>query len=309
MDIPKVSVVVVNWNTKKYLNDCLESIARTMSAIEYEVLVVDNNSADGSADMVASNFPGVKLIRNKENIGFAKANNIAISAGTGEYVLVLNPDTIVMPGAIGKMTEFMDSNQHVGACGPRIYDRKGNITQWRKRLPSLNRAFRTDSMLGRIFPLAGESPENEITPVSPVEVEWMHGCCMFIRRQTIKEVGLMEEKLFLTFEEQDWCLRMQQKGWKIYHVPAAEIVHYEGESRKQTTFLEDYLRVKRSQHVYFRKHFGLFPVMCLRGFIAMSSLLALLKWNILQVFRQKDPDVENKLKFYMQLFKVSIGLK
>ena len=310
MNPPKVSIIIVSWNTEKYLKSCLESVIRNVISIGYELFVVDNNSADASADMVASDFPSVKLIRNNANIGFARANNMAISASSGEYVLVLNPDTVVLPGAVEKMAEFMNGHPRVGVCGPKILDGSGRVDPWRREFPTLKRAFWRDSILGRLFPVSSTAvQQTDYSPDMPKQVDWIHGCCMFVRRKTIQEVGVMEQKLFLTFEEQDWCLRMYKNNWEAFYVPAAGIIHYGAESRKQISNLEDYLHTRRSEFVFIRKHYGMLSVLCLRCFVAFSSLMLMVKWLILCLAMHYSSLAVSKRNFYTSLFWVSIGYK
>jgi len=310
MNHPKVSIIIVSWNTEKYLKACLESITSNILALTCEIFVVDNNSRDGSAYMVASDFPAVKLIRNTANIGFARANNIAIALSSGSYVLVLNPDTGVPPGAVEKMTEFMERHPGVGACGPKILDGKGRPAPWKLRLATLRESFGRDTVLGKMFPqVFGRVQQTAICPDKPEKVEWIHGCCMLVRKKTIQEIGMMEEKLFLTFEEQDWCLRMHENNWETYYFPASEIIHYVGESRKQTSDLADHLHMRRSEYVFFRKRYGLLPVLCLRGFVSFSSLAILLKWIGVYIIRREKSSVLGKIRFYTALFWVSLGIE
>jgi len=231
----KLSIIIVNWNTKDLLNDCLSSIFEDMSAPALEVIVVDNDSGDGSAEMVKANYQKVVLIENRDNVGFARGNNQGISISKGEYILLLNPDTIVKSGALSSLISFAESSPRAGAVGVKLVDEFGNPQcsyGYFPRTLSLFFGFSVFfSKLGILKsfykPLGVLSCELD---AKPEEVEYVSGACMLVRSEVISEVGMLDEDYFTYFEETDWCYRIRRSGWQIFYYPEAEIVHFGGAS-------------------------------------------------------------------------------
>ncbi len=224
-----LSIVIVSWNTAPLLADCLRSLPAGADGQAAETIVVDNASADGSADLVAREFPQVRLIRNSENLGFGRANNQGLRASAGRYALLLNSDTVVKPGALSALVQYMDSNPAVGACSPRLVRPDGTPQPY---------AFGHDPTLTYLLRRA----VNQLLfrrylhdwAVSAVqEVDWVSGACLLARREAADRVGLLDENIFMYFEDNDWCLRLRQAGWKICYYPEAEVMHLGGQSLRQ----------------------------------------------------------------------------
>jgi GT2 family glycosyltransferase len=248
-----LSIIIVNWNTRDLLCQCLDSIARRVKGIEMEILVVDNGSTDGSVAAVREKFPGVRLIENPINMGFARANNQAISLSSGEYLLLLNPDTQVRGGAIEKMVAFMNNQPKTGIAGAQLLNPDGTKQNCIANFPSLATELLNKSLLRWLFP--EKFPGKETDYADPVEVDSVIGACMLVRREAVEQVGLLDEEYFLFLEETDWCYRIKKAGWKIYHIPQAEILHFQGksaEAEKGKARIEYY----RSRYHYFRKNKG-----------------------------------------------------
>jgi GT2 family glycosyltransferase len=251
---PDVSVVIVSYNTKAMLDACLRSVAAS-DGVALEVWVVDNASPDGSAAHVASAFPDVRLIRNRENRGFAAANNLAIAEARGRNVLLLNPDTLIQPGTIAMLAGFLDAQPQVGIVGPRVLNHDGSLQscgQWYPTLRDEILLSRNVRRLGRV--LLGEPPAPP-SATKETRVDWVDGCCLMIRRDALESIGPLDEQYFLYAEELDWCRTAKARGWQIATCPAAEMVHLQGQSSGQVkagalaALIEARLR-------YYRKHDG-----------------------------------------------------
>ena len=255
----KLSVVIVNYNVEHFLEQCLYSVRRAMQDIEGEVFVVDNNSVDGSLKMLAAKFPEVKVIANKDNVGFAKANNQAIRISTGEYVLLLNPDTVVEDDTFSKCIAFMDSHPDAGGLGVKMVDGKGQFLPESKRgLPTPMTAFYKIFGLSKLFPHSkrfskyhlGYLSENEVN-----SVDILAGAYMLMRRETLDKCGLLDETFFMYGEDIDLSYRITLAGYKNYYFPETRIIHYKGESTKKTSV--NYVLVfYKAMEIFAKKHFG-----------------------------------------------------
>ncbi len=255
----KLSVIIVNYNVEHFLEQCLNSVCRALHGIEGEVYVVDNDSVDGSLKMLAAKFPEVKVIANKNNVGFSRANNQAIRKSTGEYVLLLNPDTVVEDDTFSKTIAFMDSHPDAGGLGVKMLDGKGNFLPESKRgLPTPETAFYKMSGLAKLFPHSkrfahyymGHLPESETN-----EVEILAGAFMLLRRKALDEVGLLDETFFMYGEDIDMSYRITLGGFKNYYFPETRIIHYKGESTKKTSVNYVFVFYK-AMKIFAKKHFG-----------------------------------------------------
>ncbi len=254
----KLSIVIVNYNVKHFLEQCLKSVESAIPGIEAEVFVVDNNSVDGSCEMVSQKFPSVKLISNSENVGFSKANNQAIKASTGDYVLLLNPDTVVPEDCFAKLLQFAESQDRFGACGVHMVDGQGNFLPESKRgLPTPEVALYKMIGLNRLFPRSkkfgkyhlGYLPKNETN-----EVEILSGAFMFMKKSVLDEVGLLDETFFMYGEDIDLSYRITQAGYKNFYFADTSIIHYKGESTKRLS--TNYVRVFYNAMIIFaQKHY------------------------------------------------------
>ncbi len=227
-----LSIIIVSYNTKEVIRNCLSSIYKNPSEQPLEIIVVDNNSLDGSQDAIAQQFPGVILIRNSENVGFARANNQGIKISKGKYILILNPDTVIFQEALDRMIAFMEQNPDVGATTPKIWldERKTlqscilhpfTIENYIFAYSPLGRAFLHNWVLKKLW-----KKDIEIWfSKDPLEVDCIAGTCIMVRREVLKTVGLLDENFFMFFEDVDWCLRIKKAGWGLFLVPDAEIMH------------------------------------------------------------------------------------
>jgi O-antigen biosynthesis protein len=255
----KLTVVIVNYNVKYFLEQCLISVQKACEGITAEVYVVDNNSVDGSVAMVAEKFPWALLIANTENTGFSKANNQAMRLAKGEYVLLLNPDTVVQEDTFRKVVQFMDEHPDAGGLGVRMVDGKGNFLPESKRgLPTPAVAFYKIFGLSALFPKSprfGRYHLGNLSADETHEIEILSGAFMLMRKKTLDQVGLLDEAFFMYGEDIDLSWRIIQGGWKNYYYPDTRIIHYKGESTKKGSL--NYVYVFYNAMVIFAtKHFS-----------------------------------------------------
>jgi GT2 family glycosyltransferase len=320
MDITlaEISLIIVSYNTIDLLRDCLTSLMQTEGRA-CEIIVVDNASADGSAGMVRREFPGVVLIRNQQNSGFSKANNQGIRQAKGKYFLLLNSDTVARAGAIAAMAEFLGSHAAVGAVTckllnadgtiqPSISNRPGPLLLFFRllgvsRLISGDRVRRRLSLTYGFF--LGKTIRSYLTPYathdSPVEVENISGACLMLRREVVEQVGLLDEEFFMYFEDMDYCLRLQNAGWKMYYLPQGEIVHFAGMSsggRMRNYSVHSY----RAMFHFYKKHFSNAMVIFVRSMVvAASSVRWVWNWTRSKfskkpVYRQNELDLKQVIR-------------
>ena len=254
-----LSVIIVNYNVRHFLEQCLLSVEKALSGIDGEVWVVDNNSVDGSIEMVREKFPWVNLIENKKNAGFSAANNQAIRKSDAHYILLLNPDTVVEESTFTKSLQFMNDHPDAGALGVKMIDGKGRFLPESKRgLPTPEVAFYKIFGLQKLFsrsPRFGRYYLGHLDPESTNEVDVLSGAFMLLRNETLKKIGLLDEAFFMYGEDIDLSYRVTKGGWKNYYLPETRIIHYKGESTKKGSL--NYVKVFYNAMIIFaQKHFS-----------------------------------------------------
>ena len=271
-DLTELSIVVVSWNVRDLLRACLAALPR-----DAEVIVVDNASSDGSAAMVAAEFPTVRLVANQDNRGFTGGNNQGLALAQGRYVLLLNPDTLVQDNALETLVGFLDSHPATGVVGPQLRYADGSLQSSRRRFPTLATALLESTPLAWHWPfernrwaqryhMADRSADVE------QEVDWLVGAALLTRRKVLEQVGGFDEGYFMYSEELDWQRRVKAAGWKIVYVPEAVITHYEGKSSEQVIAAR-HIRFNKSKVRYFRKHHGAIQAQLLR--LALLAMFAI----------------------------------
>jgi GT2 family glycosyltransferase len=228
--VKDLSVIIVNWNTGALLRDCVESVYRETKRHSFEVIVVDNASSDDSLSLVESEFKAAVVIKNSKNLGFAKGNNIGVEAAEGKYVILLNPDTKVLYGALDKICNYLETAANdVGAAGPMLLNKDGSFqTEQGMRFPALGTAFAQYFFLSRIFGLPGIFMNRALKKTS--DVDWLCGACLASPRKIYKEMGGLDEKYFLYAEDMDICYRLREKGYRSVFLPGAAIMHISKQS-------------------------------------------------------------------------------
>lgn len=262
--MPDLSIIIVNWNTCQLLADCLNSIIDTAGNITYEIIVVDNGSTDGSQAMLARQFPQARLLQNRENVGFARANNQALAASRGRYALLLNSDALATPGSLQALVSLAGQQPRAGIVGARLVNPDGSFQASYTPFPTLWQEFLILSGLGRLFfgrwyPSRGPDADK-----GPQIVDYVEGACMLVRREAYESAGGLDEGYFMYAEEVDWCYTMRQKGWQVWYQPAAKIIHLGGASsagrrtRREADLYQSRVR-------FFRKHYGNTAAAALKG--------------------------------------------
>jgi len=279
----QLSIIIVNWNTRDFLAQCLDSVYDTASDLELEVIVVDNGSTDDSVDMLKVRFPWVHLIANEENVGFVKANNQAIAHCQGRYVLLLNSDTQVLPGSLVEIIQFMDKHPNAGIAGVRLLNPDGTFQASYTPFPTLWREFLILSGLGRwlvrpSFPGLGSQIEK-----GPQKIKgYMEGAFLTARREAVDQIGGLDEHIFMYAEDVDWCYRFQQTGWEVWYLPQAPIVHYGGQSSKKRRGRME-AELYRSRVYFFRKYYGQVAALGLKALIYALTLPKMFIHRLLRV--------------------------
>ncbi|MDI7259846.1 MAG: glycosyltransferase family 2 protein [Thermodesulfobacteriota bacterium] len=309
-----LSIIIVNWNTKEYLLQCLGSIFNVGQNFSWEVIVVDNASQDGSEAEAKKKFPTIQLIENEENLGFAKATNQGLRKAEGRYLLLLNPDTQVKEGALERLIVFMDVCPEAGVVGPQLLNSDGSKQNSIANFPSVGTELLNKSLLRWLFP--SRFPGKGENYLEPIEVESVIGACMMVRREAMEEVGVLDEDYFLFFEETDWCFQIKKAGWKIYHLPHAEVYHLQGKSaekEKKKAKVEYY----RSRYQFFKKNRGglqwsilligliikLMAEFVLMGMVNLLTGFAVKKW------RKRFSVYAYLLSWHLRFCPEGIGLK
>jgi len=284
-----LSICIVNYNAQEYLHPCLRSIFEHPPAARFEAIVVDNGSSDGSVDMILTQYRQVRLICNKENMGFSRGNNIALRVARGKYLLWLNNDTVVLPGALDALVRFLEGHPEVGIVGPKVLNSDGTMQlQCRRGLPTPWAAFGYFTGLSRLFPknalftgyLLTHLDEEKITSVDAVS-----GACLMARREVLNQVGYLDETFFMFADDIDWCWRAKKAGWQVVYFPGARIVHYGGRGGTLSRPLRTTGEFYRSMWAFYRKHLAChypFPVGWL---VRLGIELKLLLASALNLFR------------------------
>ena len=258
-----ISVIIVNYNVREFLNNALISLFKALERYSSEVFVVDNASDDGSVELIQKNFPNVHLIVNTENLGFAKANNQALKRSTGKYLLLINPDTLIQEDTFEKLIEFFTTHSDSGMVGCKILNPDGSLQlPCRRSFPTPWVAFTKTFGLSTLFPNSKLFARYNLTYLNPdetCEVDAVSGSFMMITREVYEKIGGLDETFFMYGEDLDWCFRVQQSGWKVNYVPTTSIIHYKGESTKRSDI--DELKVfYNAMRLFVRKHHTGSPV-------------------------------------------------
>jgi hypothetical protein len=241
-----LSVIVVNWNVRDLLQRAITSVYTSWGEQSgLEIIVVDNASRDDSVAMLHADFPDVQVIANTENRGFTGGNNQGLAAATGNFLLLLNPDTEVVEDALPRMVAYLKSHPDAGMIGPQLLNPDGSVQSSRRRFPTLPVLFLESTWLEKLAPrkllrhyYAQEQPDNLVQ-----DADWITGAAMLTRHETFAQVGGMDEGFFMYSEELDWCRRIREAGWRVVYFPEARIIHHEGKSSEQ---------VVPARHIYFQ---------------------------------------------------------
>lgn len=289
-ELPILSVIIVNWNTRDLTAACLESVAaeiprlhrwfvedqQRVAQIEtiVQTIVVDNASHDGSVAALRAQFPWIQLVENPNNIGFAAANNQALADCRGDYVLLLNSDTVVLPGAFVELVAYLEAHPTVGAAGSRYFNPDGTLQPSCYPAPTVSRELWRLFHLDKLYPY-GIYRSDQWADDQPRQVDIVQGASLMIRRAIATELGLFDTDYFMYTEEVDLCRRIRLAGWQIVWVPQSTIIHYGGQSTQQVAQAM-FLQLYRSKILYFRKHHGRIATLLYKGVLMLATLARLL---------------------------------
>ena len=288
----KLSIIILCWNDRNVIIDCLESISSSTRSVEFEVIISDNGSTDGSVELIRSRFPWVKIVENGRNARFAKGNNVGIRASRGEYSLILNPDTLIHDGALDSIVSFADRRPDVGAFGCQVLNSDGSYQvsarpfasirgEWvaafyLRKLGHLHWWFKSDTYVG----WDGSSERT---------VDWLSGCFILVRTRLLNALGGFDERFFYYYEDMDLCRRIWQAGYSIVYTPEATITHLGGQSTKRRfTPLAFVLDSQTTRYLYYHKYYGKYGVYRARRVVIASLIIRWLGYRLKQVFRPID---------------------
>ncbi|MBS3782877.1 MAG: glycosyltransferase family 2 protein [Anaerolineae bacterium] len=269
-----LSIALVNWNNRDYLEQCLESIAAAHLALDYEIVVSDNGSIDGSLAMLARRYPEVTVVENGQNVGVARGNNQCIRHSTGRYIYILNNDTLVNRDSIMRMVTFLDAHPEAGAAGGNLLNPDGSFQASFWRFPTLLEEFLIVTHIGRAlnphFP-SHNGPGPDVRPV-----DWISSASIVVRRTAIEGIGLIDERYFIYSDETDWQYRLWQAGWKVYYLPDVTTVHHGGGSFKRGG--RRYTLVYRGRMLFARKHYTRLHSLIQRSMFAAAAVGRQMVW-------------------------------
>jgi GT2 family glycosyltransferase len=255
--VKQLDIIIVNYNSTDFLLKCLESIYRDIEEIPVNVFVFDNNSVD-NVRRVTWHYPDVRLTISNCNIGFARAVNACIAQGDSPYLLILNPDAVIMDGFFQSVLGYMDKNPQAGVLGPRVYNQDLTVQGSARSFPTpVTSLFGRNSILTRMFPNNRITRKNilhmDIQERTPVKVDWVSGACMMVRRQAVEDVGMLDENFFMYWEDADWCRRMGDKGWDVVYYPEASVIHCVGASSEKN-LIKSVVEFHKSVYYFYDKH-------------------------------------------------------
>jgi len=294
-----LTAIIVSWNTKDLLRQCVSAVFSSLEQLSFQVVVVDNASKDGSVEMLRESFPDVLLIENKENVGFARANNQAFKlAGNSKCVLLLNSDAILRSETIKTMLEFMETNEKAGAVAPALCYPDGGFQPGGGYIPSLQTAFNYFFFLSVLFPRTYRGLFVDQRKVKllgkPIRIDWVAGTCMLVRKEVIDSTGGFDESYFMYAEDAEWCGRIRKGGWDIYYLPYVEIVHYHGASTKDVSD-----RWLKALIAYMRAEKGVVQTLLFRLIAAGGFLLRSVFYFLASLFTQRKELMQRAYQMYI----------
>ena len=298
---PILSIVIVNYKQRDYTAQCLESLRAAAPALDHEIILVDNASADGSADWLAEHYPEVRLIRSPENRGIAGGNNLGIRAARGRYVLLLNNDTLVQPGTLEEAVAYLEAHPDVAGVGGNLLNPDGSFQSGCVDFHSLGQVFLIVTKLGPLFRRYYPSHPPADTPR---EVDWMSTAFMAFRREALEQVGLVDEEFFIYSDETDLQYRLRQAGWKIVYLPTLRTIHFGGKSlspwRRRHLFYRGLL-------LFFQKHLGPGHTVALRLLLAGTSVAKILLWSPVWLSPWTRERAQVELASNVRVLRLSLG--
>lgn len=286
-----ISICIVSFNTRELLRDCLKSIFSSPARHTFEVIIADNASTDGSLEMLAQEYPQVRVIQNPTNLGYTLPMNQVLQLAAGRFLMQLNPDTVLLPGLLDSLSDFLDSHPEVGICTPKVLNRDGSLQKQCRRSAArpwdavtyvlgLSALFPKSRLFGRY--LLTYLPEDQTS-----EVEAVSGSCMLIRREVIDQIGYLDEQFFAYQEDADFCFRAREAGWKIYYYPQAQVIHYGGRGGSRREPYRGIYNWHRSFYRYYRKNLARDYFFLLNWLVYLGIGIKLIVSLLVNLFRKE----------------------
>ncbi len=297
-EVSDMSIVLVCWNNKAYVEPCLESLYESDLNISFDVLVVDNGSTDGSQEMLRERYPSVALIQNDHNVGLAKACNQGIEATAGRYVLLLNNDTIVNGPSMERMVDFLDRTPEAAAVGGRLINPDGSLQATYSEFSSLWQELLIATRLGALiqpgYPAHKDDPQVR-------SVDWLSSACLLLRREALKEVGFLDEEYFIYGDEADLQYRLKRAGWKVYYLPQVTTIHYGGRSMDRWRRRR---MVYRGKILFFKKNYGALLTTALQVLLTMLTMAKLGVWALAMLLPGYRERAQKELQSNMEVVRM-----
>jgi GT2 family glycosyltransferase len=300
-----LSIALVNWNNRDYLEQCLRSIMAAELPVTYEIVVADHGSTDGSREMLRTQFPQVKVVANDENLGVARGNNQCIQNSTGRCIYILNNDTLVNRESILRMVRFLEEHAEAGAVGGNLLNPDGTLQASFCYFPTLWEEFQVVTHIGQ--------KRNPVFPCHPTagsetrEVDWLSSASILVRREAIEEIGLIDEEYFIYSDETDWQYRLWQAGWKVFYIPEVTTIHFGGGSFKPGD--RRYALVYRGRMLFARKHYGWAYSIAQRSLFALAAIGREIVWLVLLANRKWRAVSRKQLVSNWQTLRYCLQLK
>jgi GT2 family glycosyltransferase len=297
-----LSIVLVCWNNKAYLDPCLQSLFDSGMRHTFDVVIVDNGSTDGSQAMLADKYPNVKIIQNSSNVGLGKASNQGIEGTSGRYVLLLNNDTIVNGASFDAMVDFLDQNPKTGAVGGKLLNPDGSIQSCYNYFSTLREEFLIATRIGELFHPGYPSviQGDEIR-----SVDWLSSACLMVRRAAFDQIGLLDEGYFIYGDEADLQYRLKKAGWDVYFLPHVTTIHYGGRSMTRWPRRK---MVYRGKMLFYQKHYGLVRSFLLRSMLGLLSLGKLAAWSLAYLLPGKQSLARSEIQSNLEVIQLCLRL-
>lgn len=299
-----LSIVTVSWNVCELLRECIQSVDAGRGDLHLEMIVVDSASTDGSPDMVAQDFPWVKLIRGQENLGFPRGNNLGIAQAKGRHILLLNPDTVIIGDALPAMVQHLEQHLDIGALGAQLLNPDGTIQSSRRRFPTFLTAVFESTWLENIAPrsITRHYYALDLANDTVSDVDWVTGACLMVPKRVVDHVGPLDEGFFMYSEELDWCRRIKDAGWRVVYFPQAKIMHHVGKSSEQAVTAR-HINFQQAKLRYFRKYYGRIPTFILRTILLLNYIWQIALEASKGLLGHKRPMRRQRIRSYWQVIR------
>lgn len=317
-DTLDLSIIIVSWNVIGLLMECLDSIFENSvvqllpkeKRIRYEVIVVDSASDDNTVEMLRKHFPRVKLLAQRENVGFTRGNNIGMEHARGRYLFLLNPDTLVLGNALADMVTYMDENPDVGIIGPYTLNTDGTLQSTRRRFPTVATAFLESTWLQPFAPksILERYYVQDYPDIATIDVDWVQGSALMARREVYEQVGELDTGYVMYSEELDWCKRAKDAGWRVVFFCCAQIIHHGGKSSEQVS-ARKHILFQQSKLRYFKKHHGGKTAQALRVFLLANYAIQIGIEGVKSLLGSQREMRHDRIRDYWQVLRSGLRIR